>query len=134
MLRDLAQVEAVLQDAHATGAINFVGTSYLEEASVADQVCIFSDVSILVGVHGQALANMLWMEPGSVLIELMHTEQWWYSDLARAKGIHFVGLRGNPPAPADLRAAVDGAVAAWRAADGGVRAAAAVEEGHHREL
>jgi hypothetical protein len=118
VLRGLEQLEAVLKEAHQRQTITFLGTSHLEDATFAEQVCTFAEVSILVGVHGQALSNMLWMETGSVVVELMHTAEWWYSDLARAKGVHFIGLPGNPPAVSEFQSAIDSAVSTWRARGG----------------
>ena len=126
MLRNAEQLDRVLQDVHESQTITYLGLTYLEDATFAEQVCMFAEVSILIGVHGQALANLLWMEPGSTVVELMHTGQWWYSDLAAAKGVRFIGLLGNPPEPVAFQSALASAVRAWQqgsaaAAEGAAR-------------
>jgi Glycosyltransferase 61 len=40
----------------------------LEGMSVADQVKLFSNATMIMGVHGNALGNMLWMPAGSVVV------------------------------------------------------------------
>lgn len=44
----------------------------LERMSLRDQVCAFARARAVVAQHGAALANMVWMKPGSLVIELTH--------------------------------------------------------------
>lgn len=40
--------------------------------SVAEQILIFSEAKIIVGLHGGALANMIWCKPGAQVIEIFN--------------------------------------------------------------
>lgn len=46
---------------------------YPEDVCFMDQVLLFSSASILVGLHGAGLTNMLFMKPGGVILELRRT-------------------------------------------------------------
>jgi len=43
----------------------------MSEFSMAEQLALFSQVQLLFGFHGAALANLLWMRPGAHVVELM---------------------------------------------------------------
>jgi len=43
---------------------------YLESATLRAQVSLFSTARIVVAQHGAALVNMLWMRPGSLVVEI----------------------------------------------------------------
>jgi capsular polysaccharide biosynthesis protein len=42
----------------------------LEEATLGEQVALFAATRIVVGQHGAGLVNMLWLEPGGVIVEI----------------------------------------------------------------
>jgi len=42
----------------------------LEELSFLDQVKLFKDAAVIVAQHGAALGNMIWMNEGSIIIEV----------------------------------------------------------------
>lgn len=48
----------------------------LEELSILDEVNLISNTSILAGVHGAGLANTIWQEEHSTLIDLVNAEFW----------------------------------------------------------
>ncbi|MGH7884164.1 MAG: glycosyltransferase 61 family protein [Thermodesulfobacteriota bacterium] len=42
----------------------------MEKISFSEQIQLFDSAAVMISQHGAALANSLWMKPGSVLIEL----------------------------------------------------------------
>ena len=46
-------------------------TVYLEGMKVAEQIMLFQSAEFVIGVHGAGLANLLFCEPGTNVIELM---------------------------------------------------------------
>jgi len=62
--KNLEQVEAAL-------SIYGFKTVYLEGMSSLDQILLFQSAEFIVGVHGAGLANLLFCEPGTKVIELM---------------------------------------------------------------
>jgi len=46
-------------------------TVYLEGMSMVDQILLFQSAEFIIGVHGAGLANLLFCEPGTKVIELM---------------------------------------------------------------
>ena len=44
----------------------------LEELSVLDQAGIFYQASLIVGVHGAGMANLVYAQPGTTVIEIFH--------------------------------------------------------------
>ena len=45
---------------------------YLDDMNVADQIYLFSQCEVLMALHGAALTNVIYMKPGTKVIELMH--------------------------------------------------------------
>ena len=63
--------------------INFENLSFEEQREIA------AEASILAGVHGAGLTNMLFMEKGSKILELtslLNGEQYYYYTLSNALG------------------------------------------------
>jgi capsular polysaccharide biosynthesis protein len=61
-----------------------------------EQVATFAGARVIVGVHGAALANLLFAPAGATVVELYTTvEQPFYRDLARAKGLRYIALGGE---------------------------------------
>jgi len=69
-----------------------------EEFSFAQQVQIFRNARLLVGMHGAGLANMLWMEPGSHVIEISGSREVFphYYQLALTLGHHYWLVKSSP--------------------------------------
>ena len=40
--------------------------------NVADQICLLSQCEVVIALHGASLTNIIYMKPGSKVIELMH--------------------------------------------------------------
>jgi hypothetical protein len=60
-------------------------TVYLEGMSVVDQMLLFQSAEFIIGTHGAGLANLLFCEPGTKVIELMPSVEvrpffWMISD------------------------------------------------------
>ena len=43
----------------------------LENSSLADQIRLFNQANVVIGLHGAALSNMMWMKEDSLVIEIM---------------------------------------------------------------
>ena len=65
--------------------------------SVAEQSMVFNGADLIVGPHGSAFANILFMSKG-VVIELVHGSYDPIHDylLAKGKGIEFIRIRSGP--------------------------------------
>ncbi len=63
-IHNIKQVEAFLSK------YNFE-TVYLEGMKVTDQIMLFQSAEFVIGVHGAGLANLLFCEPGTKVIEFM---------------------------------------------------------------
>ena len=116
VLRNASRLERVLQRFEAAGEIRYAGSRSLRAATLCEQVCTFSRLSIIVGAHGQELVNVVWMGGGlrgMAVVELAHEGQYWYKDLCRLKGAAHVPLPGVDPSEADFAGALAAAIAAW---------------------
>jgi glycosyltransferase involved in cell wall biosynthesis len=88
MIANLADVEALLS------GYGFE-TVYLEGMSMAEQILLFQGAEFIVGTHGAGLANLLFCEPGTRVIEFMPTAEfrpffWLISEkLELAHGVLF---------------------------------------------
>jgi len=63
-IANLAQVERALSESGFE-------TVYVEGMSMADQIRLFQGAEFIVGAHGAALANLLFCDPGTRVVELM---------------------------------------------------------------
>lgn len=84
-LRQFANESLLLQ--LLPGAVHFDGT----QRDILSAVAIFRSASVVVGVHGAALANSLWCQPTALLIELGfdNAAARHYEHLAAAVGISY---------------------------------------------
>jgi len=65
---DLVQSLQALDDADVVEFYN----AQMESLSRAEQFCLAAKSDLLVGVHGNGLSHMLWMKPGSAVLEIMN--------------------------------------------------------------
>ena len=78
-----------------------IKTIYAEELSFEDQIKIFSKTSLLIGVHGAGLTNMLFMSPNTIVLEFRFendTNNNCYFSLASALNINYyycLGFKQN---------------------------------------
>lgn len=64
--------------------------------SFAEQMSLFSNARMVVGVHGSALTNLLFSPRGGCLIELYTSfRQSFFRDLVAAKGFNYVVVEGD---------------------------------------
>ena len=62
-----------------------------------EQVALFAGARVVVGVHGAALANLVFARRGTLFVELYTTvQQAFYAELASAKGLRHEALAGEP--------------------------------------
>ena len=77
-------------------------TVYLEGMSVADQILLFQRAEFVISPHGAALANLIFCEPGTKVIEFMPAADmrphfWLISEkLNLVHGLQFCGTAGAP--------------------------------------
>lgn len=79
--------------------LGFVSLS-MDGLSVAQQAALFHEAEAIVGVHGAALANLVFCRPGCKVIELL-PRNWpspLYGRLATALGLDYQCLAGEEPA------------------------------------
>jgi hypothetical protein len=67
--RSIVNIDQVIDVLNAFSGFSVVPIN-LENADLAEQVRLFSNASFVIAAHGNALGNMLWMPPGSVMMEL----------------------------------------------------------------
>jgi hypothetical protein len=62
-----------------------------------DQVRAVAGSDILVSVHGKGLTNLLWLQPGSIVLDIMPPgfRQYDYQVLCELSGINYFGLEGD---------------------------------------
>ncbi len=65
--------------------------------SVTAQAELFAGAAIVVGAHGAALANAIFMAPGGAVIELTHTKRvvWTYHEVAGSAGLAYASVVGD---------------------------------------
>lgn len=85
--RAKAKIRKVLNEEQILPLLHSFGfqVCFLEDLDWTDQVVLLSNASILIGLHGAGLTNMLWMPKQSKVIEIRMEssyEQWCYYELA----------------------------------------------------
>lgn len=72
---------------------------FFEDLPFARQVCLSADAGLLVSLHGAGLANMLFMAPGSTILEIRQrgdARNNCYFSLANALGHRYVYMLAEP--------------------------------------
>jgi glycosyltransferase involved in cell wall biosynthesis len=110
--RAVAPKRRVTNETDVTAMVAELGFDVLraEELSFADQVRVFSEASVIVGLHGAGLTNALFAPAGATLIEIVNPAypQATYYQLADAVGLGYrvvvgaAGPGGAHPGHADL--------------------------------
>jgi capsular polysaccharide biosynthesis protein len=88
-LHNQREVETVLRDFE----FEFVEADKLD---FAQQVNIFSDASVIIGLHGAGLSNMMYAKPGALVIEISDLIDYpnpYYYALACALGHRYAHLK-----------------------------------------
>ena len=65
--------------------------------SLAEQICLVNEADIMIGMHGAALAHVLFMKPGKTLLELFPFafRKSIYQNLAHIKGIEYLSWQNT---------------------------------------
>ena len=98
-------------------------TVYLEGMSVVDQIVLFQNAEFIVGAHGAGLANLLYCDPGTKVIELMPSAElrpffWLISEkLGLVHGMLFCGGARGTGFQASVNVDVDKLEALYRMVD-----------------
>jgi hypothetical protein len=65
--------------------------------SWSEQVAVSASSDVMLGVHGNGLTNLLWMQPGAVVVELFPPgfHQYDYQMYSELAGLTYFGLEGE---------------------------------------
>lgn len=64
-----------------------------------DQAYVGMNTAVLVGIHGAALTNQIWMRPHrGAVVEFMFGGNYHYHNMATYLGHHHIGVPGASPA------------------------------------
>ena len=91
-------MRVVLNESEYRDQLKRLGFSfyYMEDLTFKEQIALFVTSEIILAPHGAALTFALFCAPGSVLMEIHHTQRAknypFYYDLARACGLHWILL------------------------------------------
>jgi hypothetical protein len=90
----------------------------LEDQSLAEQIALFETADVVVGQHGAALANVVWMRPDAHVFEYInepkHTK--YFRDLSLIFGIrHHTLMQEDALGPVDIDALVEATMSALSA-------------------
>lgn len=69
----------------------------LEETSFEDQVRYFNSAALVIAQHGAGLANILWMQPGTCVVEIGLEAKVHFQRLSVALGINYHMLNFSHP-------------------------------------
>ena len=100
--------EHLLENAVANAGVRVV---FLEEMSLQEQVQVFATARLVIGPHGAGLSNIVFMQPGSRLVEISSGDGWepCYRRIAGVMGLEYVFL----PAPGDAESPYGNATRAF---------------------
>jgi capsular polysaccharide biosynthesis protein len=69
----------------------------------SDQARLFASTKLLVTVHGAGLSNIIFMKPGTTVVELVSPDRLWptFRSLAARVGVNYIAIVGDrlPPDP-----------------------------------
>jgi hypothetical protein len=87
-----AECAAALQDAYGVEPV------FTETLSLRDEIALFRDAQLVVGVQGAGLINCVFAPPGSVVVELASETYWFHQtvEITCAKHQRYALLRGAP--------------------------------------
>ena len=85
--------------------IEFLGTVYLEEMKLRDQIQLFREVDIIVSTHGSGLSHLIWCKPGTKVFEawLVKDRRWpIFGRMCKVMGLDYASFyRDSIPFIAD---------------------------------
>jgi hypothetical protein len=96
-IRNHREVEAILRL-----KIPSFANVHLDNCALVEQYGLFHGADVVIAQHGAALANILFMRPGTKVIEIgpLRYEKNYYSELARTLGIEYHLIDADEPFPA----------------------------------
>ena len=73
--------------------------------SIKEQMQLFAESEFVIGVHGAALTNFLFVPPGCRVVELANgIKQAFYGDLSEGRGLDYTIVMGTPDSVMDHHA------------------------------
>lgn len=132
-LRTAVAAEAAAAEAAAPGVSLAAEVVFFENATFHEQISMMQETNVVVASHGAGVANLLFLRPGSVLIEVMPfgVAASPFDTLARLYGVPRVRLTAQPDEDVFRSCvahfnkdgpAVDAVLARWTAAAAAFRA------------
>jgi hypothetical protein len=90
-LRNSGEVAAILERRYSVKRV------MMDNLAIPEQADIFHNADLIIAPHGAALTNLAFCRPGTKVFELFSPNflLGFYSDLARATGLHHVGVIGE---------------------------------------
>eukprot|EP00168_Porphyra_purpurea_P013037 TRINITY_DN3517_c0_g1_i1.p2 TRINITY_DN3517_c0_g1~~TRINITY_DN3517_c0_g1_i1.p2 ORF type:complete len:441 (-),score=172.96 TRINITY_DN3517_c0_g1_i1:82-1404(-) len=122
-LRSAVAAEAVAAEAIAPGVTLAAEVVFFENASFHEQVSMMQETNVVVASHGAGVANLLFLRPGSTVLEVFpfgYTPP-SFAELAAQLGLAHIGVMAAPD--------VEGVAACLATAHGGAGAPPAVAVG-----
>ncbi len=70
---------------------------FLEDLSVPEQIVLFRDASLVCGMHGAGLANLVYCSPGTPVVEILPRDWAWpfYHSVSRQVNLNYHYLIGD---------------------------------------
>jgi len=106
VVRDVHDQRGVVNGTEVEAALAARGfvTVSMQGRSIDEQAAVFAAADVVVGVHGAALANLVFARKGTRVVELIgaNTLNWIFSPLSRTVGLEHdivVGVEPTPPLP-----------------------------------
>jgi hypothetical protein len=91
---------AIGLDKDMRSSLRELGVAFFDptRVSVKKQIETFSSAQIVIGIHGAGLANILWCQQGTKVVEISHPEfaPWCYAILANHLNMDYYSLNRDP--------------------------------------
>jgi hypothetical protein len=105
--RRLRPTRPLLNEAECVEVLERYGFEVVctETLTLREELSLFADAEVVVGVHGAGLTNLLFCNRACVAIELFpngYSDQ-WFTEVAAARGLTYGSLTGDPTPSRGLR-------------------------------
>lgn len=65
------------------------------QSTLAEQIILFNEARVVISLHGAALTNIMWMQPGGKVIEIATGNQPHYMSLAEHFGHEWISIKAK---------------------------------------
>ncbi|NEO98894.1 MAG: glycosyltransferase family 61 protein [Symploca sp. SIO2E9] len=91
---------AIGLDENMRSNLRELGISFFDptNVSIKEQIAAFANAQIVIGIHGAGIANILWCQPGTKVVEIFHPKfaPWCYAIMANQLNMDYYSLGSNP--------------------------------------